>query len=605
MARLRIIIGILVVICVIFWATEQYNTTDGCCPRSTGGGGSSGGGSPAPVTASRPPLGVGIMPLIQTLKSGSASLVGVADPWEAWWTRNRELYLNLHQAVEWVKITEGATRSIKKFDVYEKLISTLVKGIQDKDQYVAFRSAVSLGMARDEVAYAALKKAYAEEKRFFVKNNIAFALGLTGDSSCGDVAKEMLTGKKESVLSRCYATASLGYVDSPGMLKFLQELATKKEDAEITCCAALSLGIMGDPSSIPILANLLNPKGQEGRKDVRIKAHAALALARIAVAAKAVDKSKEVVTGEKSSAEPKKSFEDDRKIIIAELVKASTDKERDARVAVAIALGMIKAEESKDTLFNLLKDSSGLVRGLAAISIAQMKISDSYDVILKSLQKSGEEDKGLMIIALGLMGDERIKSKFRDIIQSRKEKVLTKSAAAIALGMLKDKEAVPTLLDTFKKQDDPSYSPYVILALGMIGDESAVEPLKKKWEEVDPKNINMAAYTNLAVALTMLGKKDDIVIPRILKHCAKETNESIRVYAFHTLGIIGTRETAQIFVDAFNEESTSTETRKSIATGIGFLLDKNNAPAINRLTANNHFDINMIIMDHILPIPVW
>ncbi|MFH1227587.1 MAG: HEAT repeat domain-containing protein [Planctomycetota bacterium] len=604
MAKFRIFGGMLTAIFVIFWATEQYNTTDGCCPRSRRPPEeSSGPDSPAPQPApsTRPPLGVGIQPLIQSL----SNLTGVVNPWEAWWTRNREQFLSLHQAIEWVKITEGATRSVKRYEVYDKLIGILAQGVQDKDQYVAFRAAVSLGRSQDIFAREALKSAYAAEKRFFVKNNIAFALGLTGNAACVDITKETLVNKKESVLSRSYIAASLGFVNNPAVLKLLQELISQKEDPEIVCCVALSLGIIGDPSSIPILAKLLNPKADEPRKDVRIKAHAALALARIAMSIKTADKANKSLSNDEENAQAKKVSDGYCKTIVTELIKASTDKERDTRVAVAIALGLVKSEDGTETLLNLLKDSSGLVRGLAAISIAQMKINDSYDVILKAFLKSGEEDKGLMMIALGILGNEKIKSKFHDMLESRKENILTKSAAAIALGLMKDKEAVPILLATFKKNDDPSYSPYVILALGMIGDESAVEPLKKKWEDVDEKNINMASYTNLAVALTMLGKRDDLVLPRILKQCAKESPESLKIYAFHTLGIIGTRETAQAFVDAYNDELTSVEVRKSIVTGIGFMIDNNSVPVINRFTANNHFDIYMIIMDHLLPIPVW
>jgi HEAT repeat protein len=560
---------------------DSSNKTEGCCPRGGGTGGSSGGGSPVPST--RPALGPGIQPLIQNLKAGGGSLFGAAEPWEAWWTRNRESYLNVHQPIEWVKITEGATRSVKQFDVYEKLIGVLIKGVEHKDQYVAFRSAISLATVKTDASLTALKKAYANEKQFFIKNNLTFALGLTGDAT----PKEVLANKKESILSRCYAAASLGFVQGdPTVIKLLQESISQKDDAEIICCAALSLGNIGDISSVPFLISILNPvKGQELRKDNRIRMHAALALARIA---------RGEVTPET------------RKSILAEITKSAGDKESDVRAAAVIALGLMKSNESKDTLLGLLKDSNGSVRGLAAISLIQAGVTDNYDVLVKAWQKSSSEDQGLIILALGLSGNEKIKPKFRELLQSRKVNSLTKSAAALALGLLKDKEAVPILLEIMKKQfDDPVMGPYALLALGMIGDPSAVELLQKKWQEIDKKNISATAYTNLAIALTMLGKKDDVVLPVLLKHTAKESEEALKVYAFHTLGILGTRETAQIFVDAYNDESTSTEVRKSIVTGIGFLLDKNNVRVINKFTADNYFDIFMVIMDHILPIPVW
>lgn len=562
-------------------------------PIDAGGpldGSASGGGSPAPGV-SRPPLGPGIQPLIQSLQAGGSSLVGAVDPWEAWWTRNREYYLNVHKPSEWFKVQpgEGGTQSVTRLEVYNKMVDILAKTLDDKDQFLAFRAAISLGMAKDETATAVLKKAFASETKFFLRNNIIFALGLTGDISCADIPMAVLSDKGEAVLSRCYAAAALGYINTPAVAALLQETVSKKGDAELISCAALSLGNLGNPSSIPCLAELLaTAKEHEGKKDNRIRAHAALALARIANA----DNSPET-----------------RQTILTALANSAKDKEADVRASTAIALGMIKAAEAKDVLLELLADGNGIVRGLAAVSLAQSGVKDIYDALVKSWQKSGDDDRGLIMLALGILGDGRIKPKLKETLQSRREKTLTKCAAAMALGLLKDKDSIPVLAEIMNKKGDPDLRSYAILALGMIGDSKAVEPLKKEWEELaqktDQRNISALGYTNLAVALTLLGKRDDMVVPQMMNQCKSRTaSEATRIYTLHTLGIVGNRDSAQAFIDAAGEHS-SVELRKAIATGIGFLIDKNPAPAINKFTANNYFDIYMIIMDHILPIPVW
>ncbi|MFA5793474.1 MAG: HEAT repeat domain-containing protein [Candidatus Brocadiia bacterium] len=642
MSRIKLLVSLVIMSGIILLVGEQFNRSDACCPRmmqrlrqslgqgesadpkddkkedkkqessseekkveekqeekksgessgsgSDNAGDASGGGSPAPAPQ-RPPLGPGIQPLIQSMKSGGSSLIGAVEPWEAWWTRNRDSFLNVHIPNEWVKVqaTDGGTQSVTRFEVYDKLIGILSAVLADSDQFLSFRAAISLGMAKDPVATAALKKAYPDEKKFFLRNNIVFAMGLSGDASCLDTVKEVLTTKTEAVLSRCYAAAALGYINDPASVKALQEVAGQKEDAELTCCALLSLGNLGDASSIPLLSGLLNPKDKSARKDARIKVHAALALARIG-------------TGQITP--------EQRKVILAELAKAAPERERDTRAAVAIALGMLKAAESKDLLLNMLNsDGSRLVRGLAAVALAQSNVKNITEPISTAFQKSGEEEKGLMMIALALAGDVKSKTKFSEVIQGRKDRVLTKGAAAIALGILKDKDAVPLLAETLKKQNDPNLRPYVVLALGMIGDEKAVEPLAKEWAVADSesgqKNLDALAYTNLAVALTMLGKRDDLVLPQLVKHCSKDAPEKVRIYALHTLGIVGNRDSVKAFVDAYEGEKTPSNLCKSLVTGIGFAIDKNSMPIINRFTANNHFDIYMIIMDHLLPIPVW
>ncbi|MDI6787608.1 MAG: HEAT repeat domain-containing protein, partial [Planctomycetota bacterium] len=126
-----------------------------------------------------------------------------------------------------------------------------------------------------------------------------------------------------------------------------------------------------------------------------------------------------------------------------------------------------------------------------------------------------------------------------------------------------------------------------------------VEILQKIWSKAD-KNLAMTAYTNLSLALTMLGKRKE-VLAKLQEHI-KSKDIYLRAYALHTLGLVGDRASAKAFVESAKDNNR--EVRKSVITGIGFLMDKNAINPLNKVTADN-IDIQISIIDHILPIPVW
>ncbi|MDI6788767.1 MAG: HEAT repeat domain-containing protein, partial [Planctomycetota bacterium] len=126
-----------------------------------------------------------------------------------------------------------------------------------------------------------------------------------------------------------------------------------------------------------------------------------------------------------------------------------------------------------------------------------------------------------------------------------------------------------------------------------------VEILQKIWSKAD-KNLAMTAYTNLSLALTMLGKRKEVLDRLQVDVNSKDIY--MKAYALHTLSLIGDRESAKAFVESAKDGNS--EVRRTTMTAIGFLMDKNAINPLNKITADN-IDVQMLIMDHILPIPVW
>jgi len=525
----------------------------------------------------------------------STSFVGVVEPWEVWWSNNRDRFLNFREPVEWAKIEDDGkgSKSVTVYPIYEELINALIDGLSNKNTFVAFRAAISLGKVQDAIntsvgsqkAIELLKKLEESETRLFVRNNMLLALGFTGDASAGELAKKVLLDKKKEIpLRRCYAALTIGYLPTYNSepAKVLKDvLADRNDDHEVRCCAALALGNLKDASAVTLLGKMLN-LGEGGKKEhPAVRAYAALGLGRIAT-----------------------------KEALDELKKSSptAEKESDVRTAVVMALGMTGSPEAGDSIAPFLRDRYPTVRGYAALALAQVKSPKSYEIISELFRKEKfVEADGLMALALGLTGNEKAKADLRKILENKKARSpLFKASAAIGLGLLKDSEAVPIIVNILsdeKQQNDTLLTPYLILALGMIKDPKGVEVLQKLWEKLPDRSYTYPYHSNLAIALTMLGKKKDIVMPALLKQSSQTRDQLLRSYALHSLGLLGDRESAKVFINAASDKD-NTFVMYTTMSAIGFLMDKNQLNPLNKVTGNL-VDVSSVIMDHIGGIPVW
>jgi len=348
----------------------------------------------------------------------------------------------------------------------------------------------------------------------------------------------------------------------------------------VVCAAMFSLGLIKEESSVKLLSGYLN---SEKRVESRLRVYAALGLGHIGTI--------EAFT---------------------ELKKSLADKDKDVRISTVIALGLVSEPKAKDELIIMLKDKDENVRGVAAVSLAQsirkypsksMSAKSAADALLAALANSKREAQGLIMLALGILGEPRLKPELKKTIEDRKKTDMLKGAAVIAYGLLKDKDAVPMLSEILaKRPEDPVLAPYIILALGMIGQEKGVEAILPLWGAVD-KNISSVAYSNMAVALAMLGKRRE-VIDQLVRQSGPGQNNILRQHALYTLGLLADRQSAQSLVDACNESSNNNIKSYAVA-GIGLLMENNRTPLITQWTAGNNTEVFTWIIDHLLPIPSW
>ena len=528
--------------------------------------------SNAPI-ATRPSPGTGIAPYFWDQLFDDPNITASILPmWENWWIRNRLHYLSFKEPIVWFETSATGETVPVATGVRKQVFNVLVQCMkEEKSPVVRATGALALGKFKDKTASEALKDSFKNDKDFDVKNVDALSLGILGEDSIVNDLKIILNDNQSSKygeITRAYAALALGYINNKDTVNILKNVVSNTASKEISCAALLALGNSQDKSLVTFIAGILNDTGR--REEVR--AYAAIALGRI----------------KDTSALPA-------------LKKAVQDQKGAVRASVAIALGLIKSPDSKDDLLALMKDKTANVRGYAIISLAQLGDKSLTPAFLQTIKKQDYFAAGTCALALGILGDEKALPELREIVKKKKN-LSAYYPAIVALGLLKDKDSVPLLINIAEKDEatDTIAWYYAIQALGMIGDQKAtpvLEELFKKSQKTYDFSLN--GYNNLVVSLAMLGKRKEVL--STLYDQLKDSNklqQDSKWRVLHGIGYIGDKTSIEPLINYYRTEDEE-YSRMYAVFALGMVLDKDKINPLYKITADNNFNIWLRIIDHI------
>lgn len=254
----------------------------------------------------------------------------------------------------------------------------------------------------------------------------------------------------------------------------------------------------------------------------------------------------------------------------------------------AMALGLVEDRKALVRLVNLLEsaDAPAALRACAALGIG-MRGSPETVSILKSfldrrlnLNAVGGEERGVMAAAIAALGMTRdrdavpfLVQKFRSLDadgRSRSRAVLTVTLAA--LGRAGDTAALPTLLSTLG-ETDIEMRRAAALACGDLGDGAAVEALAKALAE--DSDIQTRGFA--AVSLGRIGGQK--AREALRQAFADRKSRTVKAFSAIALGLAGDEGSAEALrrcLESNEEESI----RAAVAVGLGFLRDQAAVPGL-------------------------
>ncbi len=173
---------------------------------------------------------------------------------------------------------------------------------------------------------------------------------------------------------------------------------------------------------------------------------------------------------------------------------ALSDSASIVRATAARAVLRLPSDEAADVLLQLLKDKDEFVRQETAYALGETRSRKAGATLLNLLEtEKGNGVRGAIVVALGLIGDERAVVPLTQTLDLRlnrrkkNENEFVRRAAARALGQIGSRAAVPVLITTLADERAPDdLRREAARSLGLIGDPSAVAALRAALASRDP-----------------------------------------------------------------------------------------------------------------------
>jgi len=407
--------------------------------------------------------------------------------WENWWAVNKFNYILSREPIKWVELTAtGEMVPCNNTELRKEIFDFLISALKNtKNPMTRATAVLTIGKLKDKAALPALKKIFASDDNFGVRNIVAWSLAMLGDSTALDDIKtidEENNIKSFKTITGTYGAFALGALKNDSAREALVDILfyhINPEDMEAKYTALTALGNTRDKSLVPFISSLLN----DDFFNEKLRICAALALGRL----------------QDASALP-------------ELRKGLEIKKPDIRAAVAIAMGMYKSTEVLPDLISIMeKDGSAQVKSYAAIALASINDKSVYRVISKGAGSLDYTMRNMCTLALGLVGNEKSSREIENVIAKGPQEV-NYNAAIIASGLAKNKASSKDLLNVINTTQNASTWLYAVEALGLM-DAKEVSPTLQLILKAAMKNqdIDDNLFNGLVISLARLGKKEEVL----------------------------------------------------------------------------------------------
>lgn len=158
------------------------------------------------------------------------------------------------------------------------------------------------------------------------------------------------------------------------------------------------------------------------------------------------------------------------------------------------------------TSFQKAKSADAI--GAYAMGLGMLRNTEAKDVMLERLDKVSEPiAQGYVALGLGLVNDSKAKKPIQELVADSQYMPDRLKQAAIALGLLGDKNASTNLIEMLREASTISTQAAIASALGFIGDGGSIDPL---IEMLQDEFIPDTGRAFAAVALGIVADKEPL-----------------------------------------------------------------------------------------------
>jgi len=609
----------------------------GAAPSSPGAGSPASPSAPTPGAPSPGAPGTpGGGPQVSgtpTTPSGGASPDLTA--WSFWWEFNKSNYLGLRDALEkggvqtgsagwYLGLGEGEqavdiqrpTQAQIRDLVVPALLRTLASETNNDVVTGAMMALAKIGDTPNEDGSSPFSKVlipFLRDSQLEISETAALALGILGHESNVDLLKSLAADSPDGRKAlgqtevprrtRTFAVYALGLVgghtaEDSVKADILDELraqlldeATATRDIAVACTISMGLftpeavGLEFVDNASPSLTTshaqigFLMDLFQDSKTNPFVRAHAATSMVRVL---------------ELQTPELRDAWKDELAGALIAVIKDRTQ-ENEVIESAVLALGALGDADSDEvdqqirrTLVAVPKlTQDQQARNFSLISLAQLAkrpgaddagLDQIHDALLARLSGSKNALRSWSALSIGVFAraagerfpDDLAEAIAFELAEQRGPKI---APYAIAAGLIGDESMTGTLLAKLEKVSDDTARGYISLALGMLGDHKAIEPVQ---ELVSQSTYRAELLRQAAIGLGLMG--DQAAVTELLDALDRSDSLATKAAVTDALGFIGDRRSIEPLIKMLEEPDGIALARGFAAAALGNICDPNKLP---------------------------
>ncbi len=507
--------------------------------------------------------------------------------------------------------------------IQTKIGPALLEALREGEGWVEEGSLISLGKLHpiykpEGTTILEVLQSYVNDSKQRVADAALFSMGLMGDFSsaraliaiAGDdeLGRELLECERVSTRKRSIAAFALGQLSVAannndvrryvvhGLSRILREDDQASSDLHVACVT--SIGLAGLPSEVDPLQPVKR-RGKNATTSMRNLEAQIRFLGEVLADSKREDLVRAHVPRSMAmltrGADPR--HQDLTLEILLDALDSGRRMPRLVRYGLVEAVGVL-ADSDKDaidkharkSLHHVVSKGQPIDRGLAlvALGLSSSRAGEDLDDPLASF---GTERNFLMkyfvngksntrqwaALAIGLQGyhvhahgGDLSASTGRAVeaIFGRTKSPISAGAHAIALGLRGDIDCVPRLIERLEDSRDETVRAQIAIALGLIGERSAVLALEQVMESSD--HLPMLLRDS-AIALALLGQKE--VVIDLVEVIAAGESLPVLEGAVAALSLVGDARAVDPLVRLLNDSEQQALTRGHAAMALGVICE--------------------------------
>jgi HEAT repeat protein len=541
--------------------------------------------------------------------------------WETWWELNRIEFFP-RRWVQSVVTGDGPVRATpERLDaevVKTKLLPMLLRCSEDKHMFVQEAALITMGrVAGTEEQLAAAREILLKKIRHRhheIARAAALGLFYVADSASILPMFEVAKDEKTPEDVRAFLALTITTLKHPMAAGLLRELADVREGFyELVGSSLMALGYNGTEED-EWIPEFLEKVYENGKARGSYRALAVESLVRIgsldghklllrAMGDREIEvrRSAVIALGCLEYRTPaEREIEAIRAPYLDYLGKPLT-KEDEAKIKDLETQIAAQREKTDPTIRSIVKalaqamekDNDGFVRHMCAISLGRIARATPQSLAVNLLEREWKQDKyaqrEFALLGLALARAPSTFDAATSAITGKNRDPSTRSAGAIALGILGDAKADPVLRDLVSKDPHPHIRGYAAIALGMIGTPGSADLILSTIKST--KTPVTRAYGALGLCLLGTRKGTDFLTSVLESDQVKDM--FVSSHMVYALGLTKDRSQLDRLVKIADDSSRDMYIRSATIAAIGYVSSAEFYPHRHLMARGYNYMLNM------------